>query len=228
MTDKFYQGQGLTSRGVFCEKLTIPALFHNLLWAPSKLFVWFFLRLEVETEADLEKLSGPLIVASNHTCWADSFMIISVFRFNAKVFPIHYAVLKKLYYFPLSFPFLWLSGAFPVRRKVGLEESLKVPIKIIHKGGVVGIFPEGKREWKEGLSRPKRGVAYLAFKTGTKILPVRIIIPVKNMTFSGVLLRRYKTKIKIGKPFYLPSKEIKVIEDYNQPANYVMNRIHQL
>ncbi len=228
MTYKSYQEQRLVSRGAFWGKLIIPTLFHNILWAPSKLLVRFFLRLEVETETNLEKLDGPLIIASNHTCWADSFMIASAFHFNAKVFPIHYAVLKKIYYFPLSFPFLWLAGAFPVRRKVGLEKSLKVPIDIIHRGGVVGIFPEGKREWKEGPSRPKRGVAYLAFTTGVKILPVRITLPVKKMTFFGVLLRRYKAKIKIGKPFHLPSKEIKVIEDYNRPANYVMNRIRQL
>lgn len=228
MTYKSYQEQRLVSRGAFWGKLTIPALFQNLLWALSKLLVPFFLHLKIETETDLKKLEGPLIIASNHTCWADSFMIASAFHFNAKVFPIHYAVLKKLYYFPLSFPFLWLSGTFPVRKKVGLEKSLKIPIEIIHKGGVVGIFPEGKREWKEGPSRPKRGIAYLSFTTGSKILPIRIILPVKKMTFWNVILRRYKAEIRIGKPFHLPSREIKVIEDYNRPANYVMNRIRQL
>ncbi len=228
MTYKYYQGQKLLSRDLGWGKLNLPYLFYNIFWGPMKLILRFFLRVEVESDIDLEKIRGPLIVASNHTSWIDPFLIGTSFPFASKSFPIHYAVLKKIYYIPIFWPIIWAFGGFPVKRKIGLDKSLKIPVDILNNGGVVGIFPEGKRQWKEGPSKPKRGVAYLAFKTGTKILPVRIQTPVIKMKFLGVLLRKYKIKIKIGKPFNLPSKEIKVIEDYNQPANYVINRIRQL
>lgn len=206
----------------------IPKIFFNLFWIPVKFLLWIFLRPEIETEVNLKKLKGPLIIASNHVSAADPFLIGASFTFNAKVFPIRYAILDKIYYFLPTLPLLWCLGSFPVKRKIGLDKTLKTPIKILNKGGVVGIFPHGGREWKIGALRPKRGVAYLALKTGVKILPIRIIIPVKKIGLIGGLLKRYKVKIRIGKPFYLPSKTINQIEDYNQPTNYVINRIRQL
>ncbi|MBU2545351.1 1-acyl-sn-glycerol-3-phosphate acyltransferase [Patescibacteria group bacterium] len=206
----------------------ISKAFFNLFWIIAKLLLLIFLRVEIETEVDLKKLRGPLIIASNHVSAADPFLIGASFSFGAKIFPIRYAILDKIYYFLPVLLLLWCLGSFPVKRKIGLDKALKTPIKILNKGGVVGIFPHGGREWKIGALKPKRGVAYLALKTGVKILPIRITIPVKKMGLMKGLLKRYKIKIKIGKPFYLPSKIIKEVEDYNQPANYVINRIRQL
>jgi len=206
----------------------ISLIFSLSFLIPMKLFLWFFLHPEVKSEINVKKLNGPLIIACNHTSWADPFLIGYKLPLDSKIFPIHFAILNKIYHFPFVFPLLWLLGTFPVKRRIGLDESLKVPVNILNRGGVVGIFPEGKRQWKGGPGKPKRGVAYLAFKTGTQILPIRIITPVIKMTAFGVLSRRYRLKVKIGKPFYLPSKTIKEVEDYNQPANYVINRIRQL
>jgi len=225
MTYKSYQEQKSLSSGLSWGKLN---LFYNLFWVLSRLFSRLFLRIEVKSIVDLKNIKGPLIVASNHISWADGFLVGSSFPLRSNFSPVRYAVFHKYYYFPLFRPFLWLIGCFPVKKGIGLEKSLKVPTEILNQEGVVGIFPEGKRGWKEGPSKPKRGVAYLAFTTGAKILPVRIQCPVVKMKFWRVITRQYKIKIKIGKPFKLPSKEIKVIEDYNQPANYVINRIRQL
>lgn len=232
MTSKSYQGGDALSRGTSWGKLLkgsfIQYIFCNLFLFPVRLLAWVFLHLEIETEIDLKKLEGPLIIASNHISWIDPFLIGIPFHFNAKILPIHYTVLDKFYYKPLILPFVWLVGSFPVKRKIGLDKALKIPIDILNKGGVIGIFPEGKREWKKGPSRPKRGIAYMALKTGTKILPIRIETPIIKMTFIGALLGKYKIKIKIGKPFYLPKKTIAKVQDYNQPANFVINRIRQL
>ena len=92
-------------------------ILFNLFWIIAKFLLWIFLRVEIETEVDLKKLRGPLIIASNHVSAADPFLIGASFPFGAKIFPIRYAILNKIYYFLPVLPFLWCLGSFPVKRK---------------------------------------------------------------------------------------------------------------
>lgn len=206
--------------------MTLSGFFYNFFWLPARLIFTFFLSLKIETKEDLRKLEGPLIVASNHICWADPFLIGASFPFLAKVFPIRYACWWKYFYFPFIFPFAWAFGSFPVRKGIGLERTLKTAVKILEKKGVVGIFPEGRRQ-RKGASKPKRGPAFLAIKTGAKILPVKIEGNT-SMSFFGCLLGRYQVKIKFGKTFHLPPQKINSIENYNKPANFIMEKIREL
>jgi 1-acyl-sn-glycerol-3-phosphate acyltransferase len=194
-----------------------------------KLIFNFFMRVQIESKEDLKKLKRPLIIAANHASWTDVFLIATAFPFSAKIFPIRYACLNKIFYFPLTLPLVWLLGSFPIKRGIGLEKSLKHPIKILENKGVVGIFPEGRRQRiiDTEPSRPKRGVAYLALKTKTKILPIKIEGQA-GMRFSKFFLRKYKIKIKIGQVFSLPDQKIVDPEDYNKPAAYVMEKIRNL
>lgn len=193
-----------------------------------KLILGFFFGLEIESEEDLANLKGPLIIVSNHGSWIDPFLIGVVFPFNAKVFPIHYAALYKLFYIPVLTPFLWGFGCFSIKRGIGLEFCLKSAVKILKNKGIIGMFPEGRRQRKgQGLSRPKRGAAFLSLTTGTKLLPVKIEGNI-SMVFSKFLLGKYKVKIKIGKTFSLAPQETNPPELLNQPADYIMEKIRQL
>ncbi|OGZ18195.1 MAG: hypothetical protein A2V72_00020 [Candidatus Nealsonbacteria bacterium RBG_13_37_56] len=209
--------------------LIIVYLFQGLFRFLTKLILTFFMRVQIESKEDFKKLKGPLIIAANHASWTDPFLIATVLPFNAKIFPIRYACLNKIFYFPLTLPLVWLLGSFPVKRGVGLEKSLKHSIKILRNKGVVGMFPEGRRQriTDTELSRPKRGIAYLALKTKTKILPVKIEGQV-GMKFSKFFLRKYKIKIKIGQIFSLPNQEIINPESCNEPAVYAMKKIRNL
>jgi 1-acyl-sn-glycerol-3-phosphate acyltransferase len=203
--------------------------FQGLFRFFMKLIFNFFMRVQIETKEDLKKIKGPLIIAANHASWTDVFLIATILPFSAKIFPIRYACLNKIFYFPLTLPLVWLLGSFPIKRGVGLEKSLKYPIKILENQGVIGIFPEGRRQRTTDteLSRPKRGVAYLALKTKTKILPIKIEGQL-GMKFSKFFLRKYRVKIKIGQIFSLPNQEIIRPEDYNGSAAYVMEKIRSL
>lgn len=194
-----------------------------------KLVFNFFMQVQIESKEDLKRIKRPLIIAANHASWTDVFLIATVLPFNTKIFPIRYACLNKIFYFPLTFPLVWLLGSFPIKRGVGLEKSLKYSIKILKNKGVVGIFPEGRRQRITDTepSKPKRGAVYLALKTKTKILPIKIEGQM-GMKFSRFLLRKYKIKIKIGKVFPLPDQKTINPEDCNKPAAYVMSKIRSL
>lgn len=87
--------------------------------------------------------------------------------------------------------------------------SLKTAMKVLKNGGCIGIFPEGTRNGMEkNDGKLKNGAAYMALKTGAKIVPIGIQGPAKLFT---------KNIIIYGKPMdfseYTQSKIDKQIED---------------
>lgn len=230
---KSYQLGHSVSREINWGKLTFPSFprfFYNLFWIPLKLVFSYFLQIEVENRENLSKLEGPVVIASSHGSWSDSFIIGICFPFMAKVSPIRYAVWWKYYYFPLFTLLLWLFGSFPVRKGVGLDKALAVPLRVLKDGGCVGIFPTGKRARKWNQSeppKPRRGVSYLALKTNTRVLPIKIEGNV-GMKFGDFLKRKYKIKVKIGRALYLPYQDASNEEQLNEGADLVMKRIMSL
>lgn len=207
--------------------LFIPGFFYNLIWWPARIVFNFFFHLKIETQENLNKLRGPLIIASNHAAWLDPFLIASSFPFLSEAFPIRYACWHRYFYSPRLFFFVRILGAFPIEKGLGLEKSLETPIKILENKGVVGFFPEGKRKRAGRHRKGRRGAAYLSLKTKAKILPVKIEGNM-NMSFGKFLLRRNKIKIKIGKAFFLSSKKIKKPSDFNKPSALIMEKIRAL
>jgi len=186
--------------------------------------------MEVQGQKDLKRLKGPLVIACSHASWIDPFLVGVALPFRSKVFPIRYATLWKYYYFPIFLPLIWILGGFPVRKGVGLNKSLIVPLKILKKGGTVGIFPTGKRtrKWnKDFAPRPKRGAAFLAIKSNVPVLPVKIEGNI-GMNFKGFLMRKYRIKVKIGKMFSFPALKLQEPGELNGPANYIMDKITRL
>ena len=200
---------------------------YNLMWVPFKIVFFVFFRLKVESKENLRKLKGPLIIASSHACWIDPFLIGGAFPFNAKVYPIRFACWPKYFFDPKGIIFLWLFGTFPIKKGTELEKSLKVPLKVLKNRGVVGIFPEGIRRRDNREIRGKRGAAYLALKTDTRILPIKIEGNM-NLLFKDFLKGHYRIKIKVGKAFFLSSKEIRSREDLNGPTDCIMKEIREL
>ena len=179
----------------------IPRIFFSLFYFPLKIIFKLFFSFKVQSKEDLKELQGPLIIVSSHASWVDPFLIGAAFPFLAKASPIHYATWWKYYYFPIFTPLVWLFGGFPIRKGIGLEKALLAASEILKQGGVVGIFPTGKRtrKWNEFYQpRAKRGAAYLAIKNNIPVLPVKIEGNI-GMSFKGFLRRKYKIKVKTGK-----------------------------
>ncbi len=87
--------------------------------------------------------------------------------------------------------------------------SLKTAMKILKNGGCIGIFPEGTRNGMEkNDGKLKNGAAYMALKTGSKIVPIGIQGEAKPFT---------KNRIIYGQPMdfskYASGKVDKEIED---------------
>jgi 1-acyl-sn-glycerol-3-phosphate acyltransferase len=93
-------------------------------------------------------------------------------------------------------------GAYPVNRNKADISSIKTTINILEQGEVVGMYPQGSRA--RGVHprdiTPKHGVAMIAVKAKTGILPVTII----SKKYSVRLFSR--TIIVLGR--YMPYEEL--------------------
>jgi len=114
-------------------------------------------------------VEGGVILAANHLT-------------NFDVFPIQFAVQRPIFFMgkaelfknPLSdFAYREL-GAFPVNRGERDEWAMDYAQKLLEKGLVLGMFPEGTRSQADGLRPAKTGTARLALITGCPILPVAL------------------------------------------------------
>lgn len=158
-------------------------------------------RVRVEGLADLPT-EGPLIIAANHMSNVDPPFIGGWLSPALGRRPTFLAK-DVLFQGPLGLLIRSL-GAEPVKSGGSDIGAYRVAKGILDKGGVVAILPEGTRSLDGVLAEPKPGVALLATRTGTPVLPVGI---------SGTdrLLGREQTlpqigtriTLRVGRPFTL-------------------------
>jgi 1-acyl-sn-glycerol-3-phosphate acyltransferase len=113
---------------------------------------------------------GPVILAVNHRSFVDGPLL---FGFVDR--PVS-SLVKVEAFRPLggrAGRVLAAAGQIPLRRG-GIDPApVRLTLRILHAGGVVGIFPEGTRG--SGQVRTARpGVGYLALRTGASVVPVAI------------------------------------------------------
>lgn len=84
--------------------------------------------------------------------------------------------------------------------------AIKLAQKYLRDGRVLGIAPEGTRSPTGALIEGKKGVAYLAAKSGVLIYPIAVTGSEFVLT-AWKKFRRPILKIRFGKPFRLPKFE---------------------
>ncbi len=137
---------------------------------------------------------GPLIVVSNHLSNADppilgAGLALRRIRFMAKIelFKYPFGVVPRLY------------DAFPVRRFEADLAALLNAERILKRGGVLGMFPEGTRSRTATLGKPHPGTALIALRSGATVLPCAIV-GTEQLSKPWNLLRKPKISISIGEP----------------------------
>jgi 1-acyl-sn-glycerol-3-phosphate acyltransferase len=110
---------------------------------------------------------GACILTPNHECVIDPF-ILAV----ATTRPIHYMTKAELFRFrPLAAVLRWL-GTFPVERGTGDRPAMGEAARLLERGAVLGIFPQGTS--RQLARRWHRGAARLALATGATLVPVHM------------------------------------------------------
>jgi len=138
---------------------------------------------------------GPLVVVANHFSYIDPVVVIRIAPWPMEFIggfrrPNAPATVKWL-------PEVW--GYYPVFRGTASRGALRASEAVLSQDGVIGIFPEGTSAVAM-LRPPRPGAAFLAARTGARLLPVGIdgcteVFPRLSKA------RRAKVTVRIGEPF---------------------------
>jgi len=145
---------------------------------------------------------GGAILASNHLSFSDSIFLPLVLKRRV-------TFLAKSDYFTgrglkgrLTAGFLKGAGQLPIDRSGGQasEGALQTGLKVLRRGDLLGLYPEGTRSPDARLYRGKTGVARLALEAGVPVLPVAMIGTDKVQPIGRRLPKLGRVGLVIGKP----------------------------
>jgi 1-acyl-sn-glycerol-3-phosphate acyltransferase len=145
---------------------------------------------------------GAAIFASNHLSFSDSI-------FLPLVVPRRMTFLAKSDYFNgkgakgrLTAAFFKGVGQLPVDRSGGRagEAALRSGLRVLRRGELLGIYPEGTRSPDGRLYRGRTGVARMALEAGVPVLPVAMIGTDKAQAPGKKIPKLMRIGVKIGKP----------------------------
>ncbi len=148
------------------------------------------------------RVSGGLIVASNHRSFLDPFVIGALLPWRRRI-----QFVAKVELFEKRWQGWLLSrlGAFPIRRGQSDEAAMETARVAVERGGTVVIFPEGTRIRTGSLGTPKRGVGRLALESGAAVLPVAVFG--SEHVRRGWRIRPRKVRLRAGQPMTFPRTE---------------------
>lgn len=154
--------------------------------------------LTVEGEENVPA-TGGLIVAANHRSYLDPPLLGAWFPRT-----VHWMAKKELFKIPLFGSLIRAVNAFPVDREQADLGSVRRALHIVKAGGVVGVFPEGRRNIA-GDARAKGGAALLAAVAGCPLVPVHL----ENTALAVRRLRASHVRVVIGKPMVFEGSQRK-------------------
>lgn len=142
--------------------------------------------------------AGPVVLAANHAGVIDG-PLLAIFAPR----PVHALTKSEMFEGRLG-GFLLRSGQVPLDRFRTDVAAVRSCLRVLRDGGVVGIFPEGRRGSGE-LERFHRGTAYFALAAGAPVVPVSMFGTREPGGSSGSLPRRGATlHLVVGRPVDVP------------------------
>lgn len=135
---------------------------------------------------------GAAIIAANHMT---NFDVIPMQLASPRL--IFYMGKAELFQNPVIDWIFRRLGGFPVYRGSHDEWAMNHARKVLNKGQLLGMFPEGTRSKGRGLRTAKTGAARLAIEKNVPIIPMAVIGTEK---ITRKFPHRTDVVIKIGKP----------------------------
>lgn len=147
-------------------------------------------------------VGGPLILAPIHRSNLDAPMIAALSDRRTKS-------LAKRSLFE-SAPVGWVMsalGGFPVERGTADRDALRAAQELLEAGEAMIVFPEGTRQTGTDVADVFDGAAFLAARTGARVVPIGIAGTEDAMPPGAKFPRRTRVAIVVGEPMDPPVAE---------------------
>jgi 1-acyl-sn-glycerol-3-phosphate acyltransferase len=175
---------------------------------------------------DLQKvpMTGPLIVVTNHTGQIEVPFLFAHLQPRKMT---GWAKIEAWDYIVMRFVFnLW--KIIPIRRGEADMHALKAAIRALDDGYILGIAPEGTRNYDGTLIRALPGTVTLALHTGAPVIPV-VHWGGEKLMKNLKRLKRTDFHVRLGKPFKVNTQGVKVTGEIRQQiADEMMYKIAEL
>lgn len=178
-----------------------PNLVYRAAWLLARFLLHLLFGYRVEGAEKVPE-EGPVILAANHLSILDPIAIgAGVKR------PVSFLARADVFRLPLLSWLLPRLYAIPVERGTGDLSAIKGAIRALEKGMAFGIFPEGTRSRSGRLQPFKTGVAAIAYRTGSPVVPVAVVGTEKAWPVGRKLFRlRQPIRVVYGDPIPVPRK----------------------
>jgi len=192
---------------------------YSILMPLGKFLRWLLYKV---TYSGLENIpaEGGFILASNHITALDPFFLAT-----GSPLPIHFMGKDEVFQKPVLRTLMTHFNGFPVSRGAADKTAVEYAIKLLARGGVLGIFPEGTRSKDNKIGQGKSGVALIAKAANADILPVAVYTPGK-FKFRAKLTVRFGEMIRYEELGM--SDDERSARELREAARVVMDRISQL
>ena len=188
----------------------------------TKLTAWIVQKICFKTKVYYQKkeeqgrhVKGPAIIISNHTSVYDYAVFLFVFFTRTLRYQMAEVLFKKAF----LRNFLKALGGIFVDRESTDYSFIDKSQRILERGGVVGIFPEGRipegEEEKPAIF--KTGAVQLSLMTNAPIIPVYT---------NGVYFKKERARVIIGKPIFV-SDLYDNQKDYKQNLKQISIELRQ-
>jgi 1-acyl-sn-glycerol-3-phosphate acyltransferase len=151
-------------------------------------------KFEVIGRENLPK-TGPILLVGNHFHFADPVIAVAIAEWPMEFLGGFQFVdgPKWVHWIPST----W--GFYKLRRGNASKDALRAATAVLQQNGILGIFPEGG-SWADVLRPPRPGTAYLAVRSGARVLPIGID-GMANLFPYLKQRKRATVTVRIGKPF---------------------------
>ncbi|MFH1418429.1 MAG: MFS transporter [Planctomycetota bacterium] len=170
--------------------------------------------------------TGPVILAANHACSIDPFLLIST---SPNRYP-SFMVAREYTRIPLFGRLIKLIECIPVNRTGVDTASIKASLRHLADGRVLGIFPQGRIPRPDEPLKVQEGVGMLALRGGATVIPAHISGTRYSDGVTVPFLRLHRAVVRYGPPVDLSPWQGREKDRaaYREVAEHIMERINAL
>lgn len=172
--------------------------------------------VKIHIKDEYKFFNKKCIICSNHNSNLDPLIIGAYYKRQ-----IYFMAKKELFKNKILSALLYKLEVFPVDRKGLSLTAIKNALRVLKDDKILGIFPEGTRVKDYDSENAKPGIAMIAYKSKSPVLPVYIDA---DYRFRG------KINIYFGEPkdYFNEVNESGNIKLYNKISKEILNDIYML